>query len=139
MKKLIKLISIMFVFTFLAIQGCNKDEGPFVTNNPNSPDTTQLDSNGVSYSKEIQPIFNSNCTSCHTELHAKLNLLPCCSYEQLLLTGFNASYIDTAAPENSRLYKHLTGVFSIMPPSGKIPDEQINKIKNWMKEGGKNN
>jgi len=139
MKKQFKSILTLSVFAFLVMQACNKDEGPFSKYNPNAPDTTQLDSNGISFSKEIQPIFNANCTSCHMELHAKLNLLPCCSYDQLLISGFNASYIDTAAPENSRLYKHLTGVLSVMPPSGKIPDEQINKIKTWMKEGGKNN
>ncbi|NUM51822.1 MAG: c-type cytochrome [Flavobacteriales bacterium] len=139
MRNYLKIFLSVCIMAFFVFQGCNKDEGPFVLTGPIPQDTAQNDTNRISYSKEIQPIFNSNCTTCHSELHAKLNLLPCCSYDQLLNTGFNASYIDTVTPENSRLYKHLTGTLSMMPPSGKISDEQISKIKNWMKEGGRNN
>jgi hypothetical protein len=117
----------------VSLFGCNKDEGPFVYS------TAISDSTIMSFSKDIQPIFNSNCVACHTELHAKLNLMPCCSYTQLTSSGYSAPYIDTITPENSNIYKHLKGVTSIMPPSGKISEEQISKILIWIKQGGTNN
>lgn len=129
-----KIINSAFITLTILIVSCNKDEGPFYPATSVLPDTVL-----VSYSKDIQSIFNSSCVSCHSELHAKLNLKSCCSYEQLFETGFSASYIDTVTPQNSRLYKHITGVLSVMPPSGKLPDEQINKIMNWIDQGGKNN
>lgn len=129
-----KIVNLTVIALTLLILSCNKDEGPFYTATSVLPDTVL-----VSYSKDIQLIFNSNCVSCHSELHAKLNLKSCCSYEQLFESGFSASYIDTITPQNSRLYKHITGVLSVMPPSGKLPDEQINKILNWIDQGGKNN
>lgn len=128
------IISILIsVITLLSVSSCNKDEGPF----PRS--TTFSDTIIISYTKDIQPIFNSYCVTCHTEQHAKLNLKSCCSFEQLLETGFSASYVDTALVDNSNLYKHITGSLSLMPPSGKLPQDLIDKIKNWMKQGAKNN
>ena len=126
-------IRIFIALIIFSVAGCNIDEGPFVY------DTDVNDSTIISFSKDVQPILNSNCTPCHTDLHAKLNLLPCCSYNQLLFDGYNASYIDTLNPENSRIYKHITGKLSIMPPSGKLQESQINKILYWIKQGGKNN
>ena len=127
-----RIFSVIVCCVILA--SCNKDEGPFypVVN-------SQADTNTVSYSKDVQPVFNSYCVACHTEQHAKLNLRSCCSYEQLLETGVSASYIDTVSPENSNLYKHLSGSLSMMPPSGKLTEAQIRIIKNWISQGGKNN
>lgn len=122
------------VITFFAVSSCNKDEGPFL-----KPTASQSDTVKVSYTKEIQPIFNSYCVTCHSEQHAKLNLKSCCSYEQLLEIGFSASYVDTAMVDNSNLYKHITGSLSLMPPSGKLSQDLIDKIKNWIKQGAKNN
>ncbi len=138
MKKIV-FITCVSLLLLGGMFSCNKDEGPFYTNVPIANDTLTNDSSGISYKKDIQPIFNASCASCHMELHAKLNLMPCCSYDQLLYTGFNASYIDVSAPQNSRLYKHLNGTLSIMPPSGKLPDEQLEKILSWMEQGAKNN
>lgn len=127
-----KLFLILAVAVF-AFTACNKDEGPFELA------TSVQDTSTVLFSADIQSIFNSNCIACHNQLHAKLNLLSCCAYDQLLATGFNAPYIDINSPENSRLYKHVSGQLSVMPPSGQMSDAEINKILNWIKQGGKNN
>lgn len=140
------------LYTFLTLSvliflfaSCNKDEGPWpgkiptVSGGTDTTDTTQNNQAEISYKKDVQSIFNSRCTACHSELHAKLNLLTCCSHEMLTSTGFNAPYIDVQKPENSRLYKHLSGELMLMPPSGKLSEVQIQKIANWMRQGAKNN
>lgn len=129
-----KITISLFAITLFLFFSCNKDEGPFPRITAGQTDTLV-----ISYSKEIQPIFNAYCISCHTEQHAKLNLKSCCSYEQLLETGFSASYIDTTVIENGNLYRHITGNLSLMPPSGKLTQDLIDKIKNWIKQGAKNN
>ncbi|MBK9193178.1 MAG: hypothetical protein IPM77_17695 [Crocinitomicaceae bacterium] len=113
---------------------CNKDEGPFYADLVNPVDTVE-----VSFSGDIQPIFNTYCTACHNESHAKLNLISCCSYEQLWEAGFSAPYIDTMNIESGNLYKHITGSLSAMPPSGLMPEYEINKIYQWIAQGAENN
>jgi uncharacterized membrane protein len=125
--------ALVFGISFLLGQGCAVDEGPFIRP-PKEPDLSV-----VHFSTDIQTVFNSYCVSCHTDRHPKLNLLVCCSYAELTATGFSAPYIDTVTPTNSLLYKHVNGQSYIMPPSGKIPDEEIDKILKWIEQGAKNN
>ena len=134
MKKVIYVQLIMLVNIVLLTQSCNKDEGPFYPYMDDSIDTVDL-----SYANDIQPIFNSYCTACHNASHAKLNLLSCCSYEQLWDEGFSAPYIDTLSIESGNLYKHITGSLSAMPPLGLMPGYEINKIYQWIAQGAENN
>jgi hypothetical protein len=125
--------SLITGIVLVLIHSCAADEGPFIQI-PDIPDTSE-----VLYSTDIQPLFNSSCISCHSDNHPKLNLSACCSYIELTTTGFSASYVDTATPKNSRLYKHLAGELSVMPPSEKLPDYQINTVLKWIEQGAKNN
>ena len=92
----------------------------------------------VSFQTDIQPIFNSSClgSSCHNSnggvppfLEATL------SYESLI----GGNYVDTLAPESSKLYQRLTASSNFMPPSSKLPSEEIQKILIWIKQGAINN
>ncbi len=129
------LFIVFSALSFLAIishSSCNKDEGPFAPN-------TVSDTTEVSFQVHVQPIFDANCTACHTEQHSKLNLKSCCSYDQLLFTGFNAPYVDTSDAANSRIYKHLIGELSLMPPSGALSDQDKSLILLWIQHGAQNN
>jgi hypothetical protein len=133
MKPQLSLFTLITGIAMVVLSSCAVDEGPF--QEPScEPDLTD-----VSFSVDVQAIFNSSCTACHSESHPKLNLLTCCSYTELTSTGFSAPYVNTGTPTNSLLYRHMVGELSVMPPSGPLPDFQINTILKWIEQGAKNN
>jgi len=132
--KLPLIISSILVFILL-LQSCNKDTGPLLTES--SLPLEEADT--VYYTTHVQPIFNSNCISCHDETHSKLDLQTSVSYDQLLNSGFSASYVDTANAEQSNIYLHLIGQLSMMPPSGALPDYDKTVILNWINQGALDN
>jgi hypothetical protein len=84
---------------------------------------------GVSYSADIQPIFNDNCVGCHSggmppDLRAEF------SYDELIDGG----YVDTDDPESSELYQKLQGTHS-----SRATEEQKAIILGWIIEGAQNN
>ena len=117
----------------ITLFSCEKDSGPYIV----PPDVVPP----VSFSAEIQPIFDAYCISCHDENHSYLNLKSCCSWYELSATGYNAPYIDTINPEQSTLYKRITGVIAPVMPSTGTPLSQndIDIILRWIDEGAKNN
>lgn len=114
----------------LVIPSCDKDSGPYIVKS-NALQPT------ISFSKDIQSIFNNRCIKCHNETHQSLNLKPCCSWERL-----NDGYVDTMNPTNSIIYKRLMGILTPqMPKDGPpyLPQSDIDNILQWIKEGAKNN
>ena len=97
----------------------------------------------IDYYSEIQPIFNSNCTSCHTAEHSSgLDLTGSASYDDLVnveSSGYApALRVESFSPDNSVLYNKIsdTGVYgNIMPPSGSISQNDIALIAGWISEG----
>ncbi len=110
---------------------CENDVGPVIIDPPGA--------DPVSYSAKIQPIFDTNCTGCHDQYHQHLDLSPCCSYDQLWNSGANASYLDPDNPEQSKLYRHLTGDLLLMPLFGALPEHEVNLVLKWIFEGGLDN
>lgn len=87
----------------------------------------------VSYSESIQPIFNSNCTDCHSGSQSP-NLSEGSSYESL--TANTNEYINTGNPESSLLYTKPQSSEHKMywtPNSSKL-----NLILDWIKAGAPN-
>src|SRR6187549_1527284 len=80
----------------------------------------------VSFSGDLQPIFDANCASsgCHGGAHAP-TLTPEESYNSLMSGGF----VNTAIPAESILYKELNG--GSMPPTGKLPSKDIQMVLDW--------
>lgn len=132
MKLLLLLTSALLIG--IVLQSCSKDEGPFL---PLGSGLSEADT--VSYATYIQPIFDANCTKCHNETHAKLDLKAAVSYNELLTYGFNAPYVNTVNAEQSNIYLHLTGALSIMPPAGALPESDQNLILYWIKQGALDN
>jgi len=121
----------ILIASLIGSSSCENDVGPVIIE-PENPST-------VSYSQDIQPIFNSYCSSCHDEFHQYLDLRSCCSYDQLLNSGFNAPYLNLDDPQQSRLYRHLNGDLLIMPLFGSLPDYEIELVLQWITEGAQNN
>lgn len=99
----------------------------------------------VSYSEEIQPIFDVCCTmsGCHSYNgtqsggsgfgdRGKVDLSPSNSYKQL----FNRGLIDTLNPSNSQIFNELN---KPMPPWGRLVQYDYDLILKWIQQGAKNN
>lgn len=85
---------------------------------------------GVSFSGDIQPIFNSKCVSCHSGAQAP-DLREGWSYEELTEGGY------IAEPEfacESKLYQVFSGTHD-----GRASGEEILQILGWIQEGAQDN
>ena len=126
MKHKFLLVSLLSIF---ALTGCYKD----VLSPGQDPNAPPQD---VSFSGDIQPIFNANCTTsgCHDDKPAHSpSLVPGKSYNSLVSGG----YVDTTVPTNSILYNevHSGG----MPPTGALKQSQVQMILDWIRNGAPNN
>ncbi len=90
----------------------------------------------VSFSKDIQPILEQNCWSCHgpSMQSSRLNLS---TLEDALRGGARGSAIVPGQAEDSRLYRLAAGLDKPSMPLGgnKLTDEQLAAIKNWINQG----
>ena len=85
---------------------------------------------GVDYSSEIQPIFDSNCTSCHGNSGG----LSLTSYNNLMNGGESGDVVIPYDHANSLLWQYIT--FGYMPPgTNDLTDSQVDLIAQWINEG----
>jgi mono/diheme cytochrome c family protein len=119
-----------FLLGLLLLASCEDDVGPLILDSTSGP---------VSYSQDIQRIFDINCIGCHDEFHQQLNLSACCSYDALWTQGASAPYVNPDNPEQSKLYRHLTGDLALMPPFRPLSDYEINQVLQWIREGALEN
>jgi hypothetical protein len=84
---------------------------------------------GVSFSTQIQPIFDDGCVSCHSGV-IDPDLRPENSYEAL----FDGVYVDTLNPEASTIYTELRDGHN-----SRATEEEKLLILQWIKEGALNN
>jgi hypothetical protein len=103
----------------------------------------------VSFTDDIQPIFNSSCASslCHgTAESAGLNLTQGSSYDELRnVTSTSEPPKLRVAPGNaagSYIVIKLEGNQTVgdkMPRGGSLSSAQITSIRTWIDEGAENN
>lgn len=92
-------------------------------------------SENISFSDDVQRIFNINCVGCHGGSQSP-NLTSGNSYNDLI----NGNYVIPSNASNSPLMKFLLGQgVTIMPPSGSLSQSDIDKIAQWINEGALNN
>ncbi len=124
------------ILLFTSLSSCYKDVGPI-----DDANTTQ---ENVSFSADVQPIFNQTCISCHPN-SGNLDLTAGNAYNQLVnvnASGYSAKRVVPNDAENSLLYKKIDGSGSYgsnMPLGGSLSVAQINTIKQWIEEGAQNN
>jgi len=95
----------------------------------------------VSFSLDIQPIFNGNCVFCHPGSDP-LDLTEKNSYDHLWNHPPDAPFVDTANPALSILYERMTNTGSSsgpMPPSGILSSTKTSLVLRWIEEGAKDN
>lgn len=91
------------------------------------------------YAKQIDPIFDANCVSCHGESKSKGGLR-LDSYERLMRGGKDGAVIAAGKPDKSLLLERITlppGDKHFMPAEGRPPlkPEEIAWIKAWVLQG----
>jgi len=105
-----------------------------------SPSTIIFPVNNVSYSSQVQPLFDQACnsSSCHGS-GTQTNPLVLASYGQAVLTV--PGIVVPAKPDASVLVLRISGSVGARMPPGEYPlnQNQINGIRTWIVEGAKNN
>ena len=99
---------------------------------------------GVSYNKDVQPIFARNCSECHApgQKGFEASGLDTTSYQALMKGGKFGQLVKPGDALSSALNMLVEGRAhsSIQMPHGraKIPDKDIEILKVWVNEGAKN-
>lgn len=94
----------------------------------------------VSFSADVQPIFQRQCIACHGA--NGLGDLNMTSHQTLMTTGKHSPVVIPGDAERSSLYQSLKGKASgipAMPPGTPLTDEQIDTIARWINQGAPQN
>lgn len=86
------------------------------------------------YFNEILPIIVSNCAGagCH-DAATRADGVDLTTYAKIISTG----RVVAGNPGNSKMYNEIAK--GDMPPTGKMPQDLIDKINKWIAQGAKNN
>lgn len=123
-----KKIKIAFLLLMLmaGFQGCIYD---FIA----PPETPDVDpTTPVSYSTQIQPIWNDHCILCHKSGGTPPDLTAGNSFAQVN----TSKYINTGSPAQSLLVKRVDGSFS---GHKTVTAAQVALITVWIQQGATNN
>ena len=120
MKKIFYLLFAAVLTGILLFGSCEKVVYPIVE--IELPDT-------VSYSLDIQPVWDNKCVSCHNGSRDP-DLRPDVSYDAL----WDGGYINVDQPEESELMKKLYGSHD-----SRATEAEKQLILAWIDEGAKNN
>lgn len=127
MKKIIQYLLVL-PLTLMATS-CYYDEMP--------PEAVVPIPDVVSYSKDIQPLWDKECVSCHSPGTTPPDLTAANSY--LALTK-NNKYVIPGNAAGSVLHKSLIGEgAALMPPAQKWSDSKIALVDKWINAGALNN
>jgi mono/diheme cytochrome c family protein len=89
------------------------------------------------FEKNVRPIFVNRCSGCHNPrtLKAGLDLTTAAGFYK---GGDSGPVVDAAKPEQSRMLKYLSYLETVkMPPTGKLKDDELAAIGEWVKAGAK--
>jgi hypothetical protein len=90
------------------------------------------------FEKKIRPVLSERCYSCHSARSEKLKGgLRLDSRAGVLKGGETGPVLTPGDPDKSRLIEAIKyeNVELQMPPKGKLSEEQINDLSNWVKLG----
>ena len=127
----IKVVAICYTVIFLFVLSSCKD----TSNSVSALDDIVFPATGISYEKQVQPLFNIGCatTSCHDAQNNTLNLT---SYG---LWKLDPGVINAGDTTNSRFIWCIEARpgSAPMPPARPLVQNQIQGLKRWILEGAK--
>jgi Planctomycete cytochrome C len=104
----------------------------------NQPPAAAPAAAGVSFSKDITPIFQNTCIKCHGGSDGTKGDLSLKTYDDMMKGGKDGQVINPGDASGSLLVKQIQS--GKMPKRGqKLPQDQIDLIAKWVTEGAKNN
>lgn len=115
--KIIKLIIGVCVIMYF-MNSCTKAFIP----EEEDPTTIQIEET-ITYEKNIQPIIQNNCLTCHGSVNPSANL-----------TLETFTQVNNAA-QSRNLIQRLNNATNPMPPSGLLPAEQRALFDKWVQDG----
>lgn len=128
MKKLFRIVLVSSLS--LLCFSCYYDE--LIERPIDIPEIPDLPEN-ISYSTEVQPIFTTNCISCHSSSLSP-DLRAGYSYDALV-----PDYVIAGDPEASKLFQNLPGIGHPIDVGFVLGAEDIAYIYAWIDQGAKNN
>lgn len=103
-------------------------------------ETTTVEQNtsgGVSFAKDVMPIFQNYCLRCHGQEDVKEGL-DMTTYDGLMAGSFNGSVVEPGDANNSYLVQLIAE--GKMPKRGQRPSQQeLQTIIDWIDQGALNN
>lgn len=88
------------------------------------------------YEERIKPVFAEHCASCHADDPEDLSGgLGITGRASLLRGGESGPAVNLEDPEQSLLYKAVNHEVFEMPPGEKLPKEQIEDLRLWLRMG----
>ena len=90
----------------------------------------------IDFRADVQPILKSNCYGCHGPSQQMNNFR--LDRRRDAMRGGTISVIAPGSSQSSHLYLRLTGhdhLGAPMPPTGFLPKEQVEIIRNWIDQG----
>jgi hypothetical protein len=89
----------------------------------------------LSFSKDIQPVFEKSCWNCHSG-SVQLSKLNLTTREGALKGGEHGAAIVPGNADRSKLYRLVAGLDKpTMPIGGKLAPDQIESIRLWIEQG----
>ena len=104
-------------------------------------DATPTPQSGISFSADVMPVIESQCLICHKGSSA-MGGWDASSYDSFINSGASGPAVIPGDVENSLLAQKILGTHTsgtIMPPGGKMSDDLIQIILDWIKAGALNN
>ena len=101
---------------------------------PAGPSNT-CDTSNVSYAKQVQPILQSNCYSCHSSAAVSSGGLDLQNFSSL--KSYLNFYYDSDNVYGSK-FMHIVGQSGLvlyMPPTYKLSGCEISTIRSWIRNG----
>ncbi len=89
----------------------------------------ECDMNNITYSNTISPIIQNKCTGCHSGGNPAGGV-KITNYTEVKTLADNGTLSGTINDKAG---------YPIMPPSGKLPDCDIQQLEKWMNDGAQNN
>jgi len=99
---------------------------------------TPPDPGTISYSQDIVPIFNANCSFCHGTMGG----WDASTYDNVIQSGAHGPSVIPGDIEASLLAQLVLGSSAdgnLMPPGGKLLESEIQQILDWITIGAPNN
>ncbi len=113
-------ILFLWILPLVVTLGCSSDDGA----EPN-PDTNPNPNKTTTYTADVKTIIDTHCIECHTIPLAQGAIFPMRNYAETI-NGLDRDLVLRITSPN---------ISNIMPPSGRLPQETIDIILDWVADG----